>query len=217
MKAYNDQPKDKKSISRALVSSFGFSKFLFALFLYIISAALQFLPVLILNDLIKYFQAYPTVAAVVNPWIEVALLFVIPTLVTLLQARHNVTMAHMSVFVRTAVSITIYEKIMKISSSGRAKTSTGAIVNMMSNDTTQVQRFIQFLGFVTTAPFQVAFSLYLIYQQVGVATFAGVGFLIGLIPINICVFYFVSKNRRATLKESDSRVKLVSEVLSGIR
>ena len=217
MEAYNAQPDDKKSIAKAVVASFGVGRFLYALFLYVVSAALQFLPVLILNDLIKYFQAYPKVATVVDPWLEVFAMFLIPTLVTLLQARHNVIMCHMSVYVRTAVSIMIYEKILKISSAGRAKTSTGAIVNMMSNDTTQVQRFIQFLGFVTTAPFQVAFSLYLIYQEVGVATFAGVGFLLALIPINICVFILVGKNRRATLKESDNRVKLVSEILSGIR
>jgi len=217
MGAYIAQPEDKKSISKALVSSFGVYRFLYALSLYVISAALQFLPVMILNDLIKYFQAYPTVATAVNPWLEVIAMFAIPTLVTLLQARHNVIMCHMSVYVRTAVSIMIYEKIMKISSAGRAKTSTGAIVNMMSNDTTQVQRFIQFMGFVTTAPFQVAFALYLIYQEVGVAMFAGVAFLVALIPVNVIIFVFVGKNRRATLKESDSRVKLVSEILNGIR
>ena len=217
MEVYNAQPEDEKSIAKALVNSFGVSRFLYALLLYVISAALQFLPVLILNDLIKYFQAYPTVATVVDPWLEVVAMFLIPTFVTLLQARHNVIMCHMSVYVRTAVSIMIYEKIMKISSAGRAKTSTGAIVNMMSNDTTQVQRFIQFMGFVTTAPFQVAFSLYLIYQEVGIATFAGVGFLFALIPINVCVFVLVGKNRRATLKESDNRVRLISEILNGIR
>ena len=114
-------------------------------------------------------------------------------------------MSHASVYVRTAVSLIIYNKIFKISSSGRSKTSTGAIVNMMSNDTTQMQRFIQFSTFVACAPLQVAFALYLIYQQVGVATFAGLGFLFALLPINVCVFFFVGKYRRATLKESGAK------------
>jgi len=64
---------------------------------------------------------------------------------------------------------------------------------------------------------QVAFALFLLYQQVGNATFAGLGFLFGLLPVNVFVFAFVGKYRRATLKESDNRVKLVNEVLAGIR
>ncbi|GMH98076.1 hypothetical protein TrST_g10769 [Triparma strigata] len=214
---YESQPEGKKSIAGALWKGFGVAKFFFALFLYTISSFLQFVPVLILNDLVKYFQSSGVVETVVNPWVEVAALFLVPLCVTLLQSSSNVIMSHASVYVRTAVSLIIYNKIFKISSSGRSKTSTGAIVNMMSNDTTQMQRFIQFSTFVACAPLQVAFALYLIYQQVGVATFAGLGFLFALLPINVCVFFFVGKYRRATLKESDARVKLVNEVLSGIR
>ena len=50
------------------------------------------------------------------------------------------------VFVRTAVSTMLYRKAVKVSAAGRAKTSTGQVVNMMSNDTMQLQRFLQFLG-----------------------------------------------------------------------
>ena len=54
-------------------------------------------------------------------------------------------------------------------------------------------------------------------SQVGAAVFAGLGFLVILAPINVFIFIFVGKFRRLTLKESDSRVKLVNEILSGIR
>ena len=214
---YDSQAPGKKSVKSALWRGFGPANFFYALGLYFVSAGLLFLPVLILNDLVEYFQTNQASKTVVDPWLEVAALFFVPVAVTVLQAQSNVTMSHAAVYVRTAVSLLIYDKILRVSASGRSKTSTGAIVNMMSNDTTQLQRFIQFSSFVMVAPVQVGVALFLIYKQVGVATFAGLGFLVLLAPVNVFIFMFVGKYRRATLKESDARVKLVNEILGGIR
>jgi ABC-type multidrug transport system fused ATPase/permease subunit len=101
-----------------------------------------------------------------NPWVEVVALGFIPLGVSLLQTRHQAIMAHCGVFVRTAVSTLLYRKSLKVSAAGRAKTSTGQVVNMMSNDTMQLQRFLQFIGLTATAPIQIIVALYLIYQQV---------------------------------------------------
>eukprot|EP00518_Triparma_eleuthera_P011377 CAMPEP_0182470714 /NCGR_PEP_ID=MMETSP1319-20130603/19127_1 /TAXON_ID=172717 /ORGANISM="Bolidomonas pacifica, Strain RCC208" /LENGTH=548 /DNA_ID=CAMNT_0024671191 /DNA_START=202 /DNA_END=1844 /DNA_ORIENTATION=+ len=214
---YDSQARGKKSVKSALWRGFGPANFFLALGLYFVSAGLLFLPVLILNDLVEYFQTNQASKTVVDPWLEVAALFFVPVAVTVLQAQSNVIMSHAAVYVRTAVSLLIYDKILRVSASGRSKTSTGAIVNMMSNDTTQLQRFIQFSSFVMVAPVQVGASLFLIYKQVGVATFAGLGFLVLLAPVNVFIFMFVGKYRRATLKESDARVRLVNEILAGVR
>ena len=75
----------------------------------------------------------------------------------------------------TAVSTLPYEKSLSVSAAGRAATSTGQVVNMRSDDTSQLQRFIQFGGMTMVAPLQIIISLILIYQQVGNATWVGVG------------------------------------------
>ena len=87
----------------------------------------------------------------------------------------------------------------------------------MSNDTAQLQRFLLFLGFTSVAPLQIIICLYLIHRQVGAATWVGVAFMFGLAPINVVVFGRVSRFRRLVLKHTDSRVKLINEVLTGIR
>ena len=46
---------------------------------------------------------------------------------------------------------------------------------------------------------------------------AGFGFLLLLLPVQTFVFTSISKIRRQLLAESDKRVKLTNEVLSGIR
>ena len=75
-------------------------------------------------------------------------------------------MSHCAVFVRTAVSTLLYRKALRVSAAARAMTSTGQVVNMMSNDTAQLQRFLQFVGMVMVAPIQIVLALALIFLQV---------------------------------------------------
>jgi len=210
------------SVSKSLIQSFGGLRFTVAMVYYILSALLSFVPVLILNDLVQYFEHYNSdivepYDSFLHPWVEVALLGCVPVLASLLQTRHQAVLAHCGVFVRTAVSTMLYRKALKVSAAGRAKTSTGQVVNMMSNDTMQLQRFLQFIGLTMVAPLQIVIALYLIYQQVGNATWVGVGYMVILAPVNMWVFSVVSKMRRKVLKYSDLRVKMMNEILTGIR
>jgi hypothetical protein len=160
------------SVASALIKSFGLGRFFMAMSYYMVASLLSFVPVLILNDLVSYFEHYSTYGSevpydyFVNPWVQVAGLGFIPLLVSILQTRHQTIMAHAGVFVRTAVSTLLYRKSLNVSAAGRAKTSTGQVVNMMSNDTMQLQRFLQFVGLTMGAPIQIILALYLIYQQV---------------------------------------------------
>jgi len=125
------------SMSSSLVTSFGGWKITMALFFYILSALLNFVPVLILSDLVSYFEHYTlfgdtvTYDGFAHPWVLVGALGIIPILTSGLQTRHQSIMAHCSVFVRTAVSTLLYQKSLRVSAAGRAKTSTGQVVNMM--------------------------------------------------------------------------------------
>ncbi|KAI2496853.1 ABC transporter [Fragilaria crotonensis] len=207
-------------IASAVVKGFGGWLVVWAILLYVVSALLTFVPVLILNDLVRFFQSGRTLDdphTFVHPWIEVVALAVLPLLIALLQTRHQVIMSHCAVFVRTAVSTMLYRKSLRVSAGGRAKTSTGQIVNMMSNDTAQLQRFLQFVGMTLVAPMQIIIALALIYLQVGHATWVGVAFMVFLMPINVLVFGTVSKMRVKVLKFSDLRVKMLNEILGGIR
>ena len=210
-------------VAKALLNAFGRWKVIIAISFYVLAALVQFVPVLILEDLVKYFETLEVAGTegahktLVHPWVEVAALGLLPLITSILQTRSQVIFQHMAVFVRTAVSTLLYKKSLSVSAAGRACTSTGQVVNMMSNDTTQLQRFIQFGGMTLVAPLQIIISLFLIYQQVGVATWVGVGFMVVLAPVNIVVFSIVGKMRRKVLKYSDLRVKMMNEILAGIR
>mmetsp|Transcript_12138 Transcript_12138/g.26798 ORF Transcript_12138/g.26798 Transcript_12138/m.26798 type:complete len:1473 (-) Transcript_12138:29-4447(-) len=208
------------NIAKALIKAFGPWRMLFATMFYVLGAFLSFVPVLILNRLVRFFESGDSLSdydEVPHPWAMVALLGIVPVAVSILQTRNQTIMAHCAVYVRTAVSTLLYRKSLRVSAAGRAKTSTGQVVNMMSNDTAQLQRFLQFLGLILSAPFQIILALVLIYGEVGNAMWVGVGYMFFLAPINTLVFSIVSKQRRKVLKYSDLRVKMMNEILSGIR
>ena len=168
------------SIAFALVKGFGGWRIAVAIFYQVVSALLSFVPVMILNNLVEFFESGVSIEEYdgYHPWLQVAALGVLPVLISLLNSRHSVIMAHAAVFVRTAVSTLLYRKALRVSAAGRAMTSTGQVVNMMSNDTAQLQRFLQFIGFTLTAPLQIIIALYFIYQQV-----SGITVAVGRFPL----------------------------------
>jgi ATP-binding cassette, subfamily C (CFTR/MRP), member 1 len=88
---------------------------------------------------------------------------------------------------------------------------------MFSEDTNQIRNFLYFLCNTIVAPLQIAACLYLIYKQVQVATFVGLGYSLIVIPIAGMAFGYVAKVRKDKMLVTDFRVKLLNEILSGIR
>ena len=150
-------------------------------------------------------------------WLITFGMLILPVIGTIFFSQHSAIMGRAGVQVRNAVSTKIYRKSLKMSSKAKGESSTGKIVNIMSNDAEQPTRFFAFANFIWGAPLRIGICIYLIHQQVGNAMWAGFGFLIILLPIQTFVFTSISKIRRQLLMESDKRVKLTNEVLSGIR
>ena len=106
------------SIAWALVKAFGVWPLVLGQIYYVISALLTFVPVIILKDLVKFFESELPLSefqGMAPAWVEVVGLAVIPIVASLLQTRHQAIFAHCAVFVRTAVSALLYRKALKVS------------------------------------------------------------------------------------------------------
>jgi ABC-type multidrug transport system fused ATPase/permease subunit len=69
----------------------------------------------------------------------------------------------------------------------------------------------------TIAPLQIAVCIGLIYQQVGVGAFVGLGLMIALIPLNGFIFTMLNDVTRQMFGFADVSVRLMNEILAGIR
>ena len=214
----NELKKEEKerSLWNVLWKTVGYTRLYKALALYGIYAALSYGPIFLLNVLAQDLQGTADVSDA-GLGLCVALMFVLPVLGSVFAAQSNIILAHIGLQFRNVLITKIYRKSLKINSAARIKMSTGMIVNMFSTDTQQLQRFLFFLNNCSMAPFQIGVSLYLIYLQVGPATFVGLGLMVILTPMSGFIFSSMNTLRKKKMSFTDVRVKLMNEVLSGIR
>ncbi|KAK3562319.1 hypothetical protein QTP86_033307 [Hemibagrus guttatus] len=118
---------------------------------------------------------------------------------------------------RAAVVSTIYAKALRVSSSALSRFTTGQVVNYMSTDTDRLVNFFNSFHEVWSLPFQFILALYLLYLQVGVAFLGGLGVAFLLVPLNKVLAARILDNNKHMLTHKDNRVKLMTEVLFGIR
>lgn len=99
----------------------------------------------------------------------------------------------------------------------RKGATVGEIVNLMSVDTENIQHMIPYLWACWSSVLQIGVCLYFLYDTVKYAMFAGLGFLILLFPFNGVIMNMMQKLQKAKMKEKDNRIKLLTEVLNGIK
>ncbi|XP_055365356.1 ATP-binding cassette sub-family C member 10 isoform X2 [Betta splendens] len=118
---------------------------------------------------------------------------------------------------RAALVSAIYGKALRVSSSGLAGFTLGEVVNLMSTDTDRVVNFFNSFHELWSLPFRFSITLYLLYMQVGVAFLGGLCVALLLVPLNKVLASRILSNNREMLRYKDSRVKLMTEILFGIR
>jgi ABC-type multidrug transport system fused ATPase/permease subunit len=98
-----------------------------------------------------------------------------------------------------------------------AQVSTGFIVNLITNDS---ERFLQaciFVPFVVIGPVMLLAATLLVYNLVGWPAFCGFAFLVLTIPLYLYIGHKLKTLRNDMSVITDRRVKIMSEVLGGMR
>ena len=106
---------------------------------------------------------------------------------------------------------------MRISNESKRIYSQGEVVNLMSVDAQRIHEFMIRVFFGMTAPLQILAALVLIYLYVGISVFTGFVVLLLLIPFNAYVAGLQRRFQERNLRFKDIRVKLINEILNGIK
>uniref|UniRef100_A0A669QTK6 ATP binding cassette subfamily C member 1 n=1 Tax=Phasianus colchicus TaxID=9054 RepID=A0A669QTK6_PHACC len=146
----------------------------------------------------------------------IALFFVVllQTLLHQLYQRNNMLTA---VKVKTAIVGLIYKKALTLANSSRRRYTTGEMVNLMSADAQQLMELIVNINLLWSAPFQIIMAVIFLWKELGPSVLAGVAVLLLIIPLNALIAAKVKTLQKSQMKYSDQRVKLLSEMLHGIK
>ncbi|XP_078519309.1 multidrug resistance-associated protein 1-like isoform X1 [Lissotriton helveticus] len=119
--------------------------------------------------------------------------------------------------IKTAVIGAIYRKALVITNSARKTSTVGEIVNLMSVDAQRFMDLATYINMIWSAPLQVILALYLLWQNLGPSVLAGVAVMVLLVPVNAVLAMKTKKYQVSQMKNKDDRIKLMNEILNGIK
>ncbi|XP_045018372.1 ATP-binding cassette sub-family C member 4 isoform X6 [Bubalus bubalis] len=117
---------------------------------------------------------------------------------------------------RVAVCHMTYRKALRLSSSAMGKTTTGQIVNLLSNDVNRFDQVTVFLHYLWVGPLQAVAVTGLLWMEIGISCLAGMAVLIILLLLQSCFGKLFSSLRSKTAALTDKRIRTMSEVITGI-
>ena len=106
---------------------------------------------------------------------------------------------------------------LRLSNKARRTSTVGEIVNLMSVDAQRLMDLMPYVNNLWSAPLQITLSLIFLYLTMGPSIFAGVAVMVLMIPINAGIASYTKKLQARQMSFKDSRIKLVNEVLNGIK
>lgn len=145
------------------------------------------------------------------------LLLVTACMQSLLQNVYHNKIFTMGMRIRSVLISAIYKKSLTISNSARKERTVGEIVNLMAVDAQKFQELANHINMLWMAPLQIILSIFFLWQEMGPSVLAGVAVMITLIPINGVITNRVKKLHMKQMKIKDERVKMMSEILNGMK
>ncbi|XP_061033006.1 ATP-binding cassette sub-family C member 3 isoform X6 [Eubalaena glacialis] len=199
---------------RALMATFG-SSFLLSTCFKLIQDLLSFINPQLLSVLIR-FISNPT-APTWWGFLVAGLMFVCSVMQTLILHQYYHCIFVMGLRFRTGIIGVIYRKALVITNSVKRESTVGEIVNLMSVDAQRFMDVVPFINLLWSAPLQIILAVYFLWQNLGPSVLAGVALMVLLIPLNGAVAVKMRAFQVEQMKFKDSRIKLMSEILGGIK
>ncbi|KAM4715891.1 ATP-binding cassette sub-family C member 3 isoform 2-T2 [Anableps anableps] len=145
------------------------------------------------------------------------LMFFTAILQTLVLHRHFQYCFVTGMNVRTALIGAIYRKALVITNAAKRSSTVGEIVNLMSVDAQRFMDLTTFLNMLWSAPLQIMLALYFLWQNLGPSVLAGVAVMVMLIPFNAVIAMKTRAYQVEQMQHKDARIKLMNEILNGIK
>uniref|UniRef100_A0A3B5A3H6 Multidrug resistance-associated protein 1 n=1 Tax=Stegastes partitus TaxID=144197 RepID=A0A3B5A3H6_9TELE len=146
-----------------------------------------------------------------------ALLFICTCVQSLILQRYFHVCFVSGMRLRTAIIGAVYRKALVISSAARRTSTVGEIVNLMSVDAQRFMDLITYINMIWSAPLQVVLALYFLWQNLGPSVLAGVAVMLLMVPVNAVIAMKTKTYQVAQMKSKDNRIKLMNEMLNGIK
>ncbi|XP_042235553.1 multidrug resistance-associated protein 1-like isoform X2 [Homarus americanus] len=202
------------SVTRVIIRSFFWSYIITAV-LHVTSELLLFFTPRLLSLLISFTMSESE--PVWHGYFYSILMLLVSLLTTVLRTIFAYKAWLIGIKIRSSLMSAVYSKALTLSSSARQNSTVGEIVNLMAVDSQRMSDFPLFSNLLWSGPLIILVALYELWQILGPSVLAGLVVLILLVPINSVIANKIKMLQGSHMKFKDKRIKLLNEIISGIK
>nr|APD26520.1 ATP-binding cassette transporter subfamily C member 1 X4 protein [Brachionus koreanus] len=204
----------KPSLAKCIFKTF-YGRFLAGAFIKVCREICVLIQPVILGSVIRYVKNNnePLVVGL----LFVFLLFTVACIQSCLFHHYFDRMFNVGFRIKIALMDLIYKKSLRLSNNSRKESTVGQMVNILAVNAQSFVEYPHHLNMIWSSLFTISIAVILLWNQLGIAALAGVLTMVILIPINSV---FMSQSKKFLLKKykhQDSRVKIINELLNGIK
>ncbi|XP_017097931.2 probable multidrug resistance-associated protein lethal(2)03659 [Drosophila bipectinata] len=203
------------NLFRVLLRQFGCYFGFLGLFILIVEICFRAMQPYFLLKLISYFNQGSD--SVETGYIYAGGLILTLALLTINIYPYLFTIRNLGFKIRVGLSSLVYQKALRLSRTALGDTTTGHVVNLISNDLGRLTTDSYYGHYLIVGPLQTLLITYLMYSEIGVAALIGVGFMMLFIPLNLYLGKQTAALRLKSAEKTDDRVRLMGEIISGIQ
>ncbi|KAL8559265.1 hypothetical protein ACOMHN_040389 [Nucella lapillus] len=207
--------KRKPSLLKVLARLFGPQYLMFGTILFT-EEMIRVVQPLLLGSLIQFFTAESRVSETGAYLCALG----VSTCTMVMAVTHHIfffNVALIGMRMRIACCSLMFKKVLRLSDAGMSQTSTGHIVNLMSNDVGRFDKGVQLLHYLWIGPLQAVVVMVILWRELGASVVGGLVVLLLLIPVQGLMGRIFSKLRHKIAVHTDERVKVMNEIIAGIR
>ncbi|KAK1877375.1 Multidrug resistance-associated protein 1 [Dissostichus eleginoides] len=146
-----------------------------------------------------------------------ALLFLLSCLQSLLNHHYMFHCFTLGMRLKTAVMGLVYRKCLLISGPARQQCTMGEIINLVSADTQKLMDFVVYFNSIWITPIEITLCFYFLWQLLGLSALVGIIVIILVFPLNGFIAKMRSRLQEVQMKFMDGRIRLMNEILSGVK
>ncbi|RZB38623.1 ABC membrane domain containing protein, partial [Asbolus verrucosus] len=207
----------RNSIFRVLWACYGWEYLILGLAQLVVKTTMIILQPKALSKLISYFSPGQTDLTIEDAYYYAALLIGVNLVNCIYVHNYHLAVTGLGIRVRTAFCSFIYRKALKLNPSHLGDISIGKIVTLMTKDVHSFESFIHFANDLWIGIVKTAVICYIIYNKIGVAGFAGIGFFLIVLPLQVYMGSWAARLRMKMCKKTDERLQITQETLSAVR
>ena len=118
---------------------------------------------------------------------------------------------------KATLELAVYKKVLTAKNQDRKYITSGEVINLAAEDANKLVHGIKWMYLMINAPFTIIIAFAILYSQVGVGAFIGMGLIIILIPVNKWIGNKLKRIQEQRTKVKEKRIKIMNEVLNGIK